>query len=77
VGVVRFKPAPDGGTHIDVHMSYTPPAGALGHAFASLLGANPKQQMDEDLARFKSLMEHGQTTAHGQSVSRYDVEPGS
>jgi uncharacterized membrane protein len=48
-----------GGTHVDVHMGYTPPAGVLGHAVASLFGTNPKQAMDEDLMRLKSLFESG------------------
>jgi uncharacterized membrane protein len=46
-----------GGTLVTVRMSYTPPAGALGHAFALLLGSDPKSQMDEDLARMRSFIE--------------------
>jgi uncharacterized membrane protein len=46
-----------GGTLVTVHMSYSPPAGALGHAFALLLGSDPKSQMDEDLARMRSFIE--------------------
>jgi uncharacterized membrane protein len=48
-----------GGTLVTVRMSYQPPAGALGHAFALLLGADPKSKMDEDLARMKSFIERG------------------
>jgi uncharacterized membrane protein len=48
-----------GGTLVTVRMSYTPPAGALGHAFALLLGSDPKSKMDEDLARMKHLIERG------------------
>jgi uncharacterized membrane protein len=40
-------------------MSYTPPAGAIGHGLALLLGADPKSQMDEDLARMKAFIERG------------------
>jgi uncharacterized membrane protein len=58
-GRVQFRPTPDGNTEIDVHLSYTPPAGALGHAVASLFGADPKQAMDEDMVRLKSLLEEG------------------
>ena len=58
-GQVRFEAIPDGGTRISVNMSYTPPAGALGHAVAALLGADPKQSMDDDLARLKTLLEEG------------------
>jgi uncharacterized membrane protein len=46
-----------GGTLVTVRMAYSPPAGALGHAFALLLGADPKSQMDEDLARMRAFIE--------------------
>jgi uncharacterized membrane protein len=56
-GQVRFRAASDNQTEIDVRFDYAPPAGTLGHAVASLFGDNPKQAMDEDLARVKSLLE--------------------
>jgi uncharacterized membrane protein len=62
-GLMRFDPNPDGSTRLDIRLSYNPPAGALGHAFATLLGANPKRQMDEDFGRLKSLIEDGRTSA--------------
>ena len=40
-------------------MSYNPVVGGLGHAIASLFGADPKKQMDEDLMRMKSMIETG------------------
>jgi uncharacterized membrane protein len=40
-------------------MSYNPPAGAIGHAIATLLGTDPKSEMDEDLMRVKSYIETG------------------
>ena len=58
-GVVRFSSTADGATIIDVKMSYTPPAGAVGHAVASILGRDPKRQMDDDLARLKTTIESG------------------
>jgi uncharacterized membrane protein len=57
-GAILFEPI-HSGTRVTVRMSYRPPAGALGHAVASLLGSDPKRQMDEDLARMKSLVEGG------------------
>jgi uncharacterized membrane protein len=68
-GLVRFERA-EGGTRIHVRMSYDPPAGALGHTVAALLGSDPGRAMDADLARFKSLMEEGKTTARGKAVRR-------
>ena len=58
-GVVRFDPEPRGGTRVNVRFSYTPPAGAVGHAAAWLLGADAKQRFDDDLARMKTLIETG------------------
>lgn len=63
-GSILFEPVRNG-TRVTVHMSYRPPAGAVGHAIASLLGSDPKRQLDEDLARMKSLVERGTTVAHG------------
>lgn len=56
-GRVRFQDKGDGTTRIDVRLEYTPPAGALGHAVAILLGSDPKRAMDEDLVRMKSILE--------------------
>jgi uncharacterized membrane protein len=58
-GSVRFEPTQDGGTRVDLKMSYNPPAGAIGHALASFLGADPKKKMDEDLMRMKTMLETG------------------
>ena len=72
-GLVRFDPNPDGGTRITVQMSYNPPAGALGHAVASLFGVDPKRAMDEDLARLKTLLEVGKTSADGKEITQQDL----
>jgi uncharacterized membrane protein len=57
-------------------MSYTPPAGAIGHAVAALFGADPKRAMDEDMVRLKSILEDGKTTAQGQPVHVEEVISG-
>jgi uncharacterized membrane protein len=49
----------NGGTRLDVEMSYTPPAGVLGHVVAKLFGADPKSELDEDLLRMKTFLETG------------------
>ena len=76
-GSVSFTTLPEGDIQIDVRMSYTPPAGALGHALAALLGADPKRAMDEDMVRLKSLLEEGKTTARGERIDLDDVLPES
>lgn len=72
-GIVRFEQNPAGGTRITVHLSYNPPAGGVGHAVARLLGSDPKQAMDDDMVRLKSLIEDGRATAHGNTVDKEDV----
>lgn len=69
-GIVRFQPESEGATRVDIHLSYSPPAGALGHAVASFLGTDPRHLMTDDLVRLKSLLEDGKTTAHHASVTR-------
>ncbi len=73
-GVVRFDPGSDGGTRVSVRMFYNPPAGVLGHAIASILGVDPKHDMDEDLIRMKSLIEIGKTRVRGARVTREQIQ---
>lgn len=58
-GCVRFERNGNGGTRITVRLCYLPPAGAFGHAVASLFGADPKSEMDADLLRMKTMVETG------------------
>jgi uncharacterized membrane protein len=58
-GTIRFDAAPNGSTRVHIRMSYTPPAGWLGHRIATVFGVDPKHSMDEDLARMKTLIETG------------------
>jgi uncharacterized membrane protein len=66
-GVIRFEAVPQG-TRIDIRLSYNPPAGAVGHAFARLLGVDPKREMDDDLLRLKSILERGSATGREGKV---------
>ncbi|WP_224242838.1 SRPBCC family protein [Hyalangium gracile] len=74
-GTIRFEDAGRGRTRLDIRLSYNPPAGIIGHAFAKLLGADPKKQMDDDLLRLKSLLELGKATGH-EHVKRDELVPG-
>lgn len=76
-GRVRFHPTPDGGTQIEIQLSYNPPAGAAGHAVASLFGTDPKQAMDEDLGRLQTLLEQERTRADSESVGLHQVTAGA
>lgn len=55
-GSVHFEPVAEG-TRVHVQLSYLPPLGQIGHGIATLFGADPKHEMDEDLARMKRLIE--------------------
>jgi uncharacterized membrane protein len=56
---------------VRVVLKYDPPAGLLGAWVAKLFGESPEQQIDEDLRRFKQLMETGETaTVTGQTSGR-------
>lgn len=60
-GSVRFEPAPGGqGTEVTVSLEYSPPFGKLGSLVAKMTGEEPGQQIADDLARFKALMETGE-----------------
>jgi uncharacterized membrane protein len=74
-GIVTFEPTTDGGTRIHLRMDYNPPAGQLGHGFAALFGKNARHALHQDLARFKSLVDDGRTTADGETVTREEFAP--
>lgn len=60
-GEVRFVPAPGGrGTEVHVTIRYDLPGGLLGKAAARYFGEEPSQQLDDDLRRFKQVMETGE-----------------
>jgi uncharacterized membrane protein len=67
-GNVRLTPEGENRTRVEIRMTYNPPAGAIGHVVAQAFGNDPKTAMDEDMVRFKSLLEQGKTTAHGREV---------
>ena len=56
-GSVRFESVGDGRTEVRVSLQYQPPAGVLGATVAKLFGEAPEQQLEEDLARFKTIIE--------------------
>jgi len=60
-GAVTFATAPKGqGTEVRVTISYDVPGGKLGEALARWAGEEPHQQLDDDLRRFKQVMETGE-----------------
>jgi uncharacterized membrane protein len=71
-GSVQFSPAPGNrGTEVTVAVQYTPIAGPVGKALASILGKNPSHVIREDLRHFKQLLEAGEiATTFGQPHGR-------
>ena len=69
-GSVRFEEAPGGATTVRISLKYDPPGGKLGSLVARLFGENPQRQIEEDLARFKEMMEGnmGASTDNNQSA---------
>jgi hypothetical protein len=57
-GRVNFEPVGES-TKLDVTIEYAPPAGPLGDIVAKIF-ANPDSQVEEDLNRFREVMEAGQ-----------------
>jgi uncharacterized membrane protein len=79
-GVVRFERAPGGrGTIVKVEMQYDPPGGVIGAALAKLFGEAPEQQIEDDLRRFKQIMEVGEVVHSDASIHRgmHPAQPSS
>ncbi len=67
-GSVYLEPY-NGGTRATVQMSYAPPAGGVGRGAATLLGANPEQELEDDLVRMKNFIESGVPLRGSQAAS--------
>jgi uncharacterized membrane protein len=70
-GSVHFDAVPGRGTEVKVVLRYDPPAGRFGATISRLLGEDPAVNVQEDLRRFKMLVETGEiATIEGQSTGR-------
>lgn len=71
-GTVRFERAPGGrGTYVRVTLNYNIPGGRVSALIAKLFGDEPGQLVEEDLRRFKQLVEAGEiATTAGQPSGR-------
>lgn len=58
-GSVRFQALGDRRTNVLVTLSYHPPGGAVGAAFAKLFGEAPSQQVGDGLRRLRQELEAG------------------
>ncbi len=70
-GSVRFERAPGGrGTVVRVEMEYAPPGGRISAKIARLFGAEPGQEIEQDLRAFKQVMETGEVIKSDASIHR-------
>ena len=72
-GIVRFDPE-GSRTRMHLQLSYTPPAGMVGHAAGAVVGVDAKRLLDEELLRFKRFVETGEV-AH-DAAGEAAPEPG-
>ena len=72
-----FEDMGEGRTRLHVHFNYHPPGGALGHAFASALGIDPKSILNDLLMRAKFYLETGREPhdAIGRGKAKSKAEP--
>ncbi|SNB47501.1 SRPBCC family protein [Geobacter sp. DSM 9736] len=79
-GTVEFREASGGrGTEMKVRIAYTPPAGAVGKVAGKILNQITAQQIEEDLKRFKQILETGETATsatHAQKQAVRSFMPG-
>ena len=73
-GSATFRSTPNGSTQVNLRIAYDPPAGVIGHAVASALGADPKALLEDDLVRLKSLLEQGKATGREHQVRLEDMQ---
>jgi uncharacterized membrane protein len=67
-GSVHFTPSASGAaTEVRVVLSYDPPAGKLGAAVARLFGEEPSKQVEDDLRRFKQVMEAAEVAGNSSA----------
>ena len=79
-GAVRFEQAAGGrGTIVRVNFEYNPVGGVIGAAVAKLFGEEPSQQLDDDLRRFKQVLEVGEVVVSDATLlgtGYFDQRPG-
>ena len=77
-GTVEFRPAPGNrGTIVDAIIRLRPLRGPFAYAVSKMFGKTPRFMMQQDLRRFKALIESGEIpTTEGQSHGPRDLMTG-
>lgn len=66
-GSIHFEDAGNGATRLRVVLRYDPPADSLGIWVAKALGRDAQTEIEEDLERFKAIMEIGGADARAEA----------
>jgi uncharacterized membrane protein len=72
-GAVMLLPHGSQATEVEVDLTYDAPGGKVGATIAKLFGQEPGQQVQEDLERFKHIVETGDTGQPGILVDSADM----
>jgi uncharacterized membrane protein len=56
-GSVWFEPSGSGATRVKVALEFDPPGGTIGTAIGEWFGMSPRQELEDDLQRFKQFAE--------------------
>lgn len=75
-GSVWFESIGAGSTEVKVSLQYLPPAGVIGAAVAKFFGEAPDQQLENDLARFKTLIESENVGTEAMAATPASVNTG-
>ncbi len=75
-GAVIFEELDAERTKVTVGLEYTPPGGALGEAVAKMFN-NPDNQLEEDLMRFKKVVQEGKDEFASGATSASGTEAGA
>ncbi len=67
-GRVNFRSEGSNRTHIDVTIEYAPPGGTFGDLMAKVF-ANPEKSVEEDLERFRTIVERAQAAGDAGTPS--------
>jgi uncharacterized membrane protein len=67
-GAVLFRPSTGRGTEVLVDLTYRVPGGKLGSVVAKLFREEPGQQIAQDLAQFKQVLEIGEVLLSNSTV---------
>jgi uncharacterized membrane protein len=75
-GLARFEARPEQSTRLTLALTYRPAFGALRRSVGAAIGFGPSHRIEDDLMRFKSLLEQGRARGRDGVVTYADVMGG-